>query len=528
MILNQRAKHQPIEGIIERITIGYARVSTAEQAYKIALSTQVYRLRNAGAVKVYADIASRTKDNRAGIAEIINLVESGVIGKVLITRLDRITSSPGLFERLSAVLQKHNVELEALDEHVDIYSPDGEFSAGLQVYFSRREVRTIQMRVKKAIEAGRERNKASNKAPWGYRSVNGHYELDHTPMLCLLSDRPPNGEEFSGRTKAQLGRDVVDLFFSGGSLYEAVRLINSKYGIEKFKTDREVKLRSQVLVFDDDLVEFKPTTNKRSGVFRWSTWGIKAYLSNPVLCGHTPYHVYKSKGTDGSRRRLPKSEWDIRFNTHSNQTIMTDLEQQRVEEILSGNQKIGNWSGKKSRVFPLTGIIACGVCGRTMKCEGLKEKNGRRFIYYQCKNSKEKACPNKLMVRLDKAEQSAIEKLVDRAAAITAIAQTPDSYVESPELIQLKNQLIGLEKLGNNPAIEAAKIELRQQIESLKYKQEQIVFTNSVNRDLLLRTFSDRLFWECISDEDKRLCYQNLVERVVVRDGVVEKVELRV
>lgn len=59
------------------LTIGYARVSTQEQAYLTALDHQVFRLLAAGASKVYADVASRTKDDRYSLLEIMRLVEAG-------------------------------------------------------------------------------------------------------------------------------------------------------------------------------------------------------------------------------------------------------------------------------------------------------------------------------------------------------------------------------------------------------------------------------------------------------------------
>ena len=120
------------------------------QAYQKALQDQVYRLKAAGAEKVVADVASRTKDDRMGIQEVLRLAEAGELSKVLVTRLDRLTASPGLFEKLSETLQRQCVQLVALDENIDIHSVDGEFAAGLQIYFGRREVKTIRLRVLKA------------------------------------------------------------------------------------------------------------------------------------------------------------------------------------------------------------------------------------------------------------------------------------------------------------------------------------------------------------------------------------------
>lgn len=512
------------------VAIGYARVSTAEQTYQFALTQQVYRLRQAGADKVYADIASRTRDNRAGLAEILGAIARREIKKVLITRLDRLTSSPGLFEQISKVCQEYGVVLTALDEAVDLGSLDGELMAGLSVYLARREVRMIQMRVRKSNQVARENNRASSKAPWGFKSVNGKYELDHTPYLCLLSDRPlDKNEEFRGRTKAELGRDIIDLFFQSGSLYEVTRQIHSKYGIQKFRTEREACNKPEVLVFEDDVVEFKPSSSKRAGVFRWTPGGIRIYLLNPVLCGHTPYHTHNNKEKDGNRNRLPIERWDIRRDTHPDQAIMTDVQVQKIKEILAVNDRVGRWSGEKALAYPLTGIIACGGCGRSMKCEGIKTTSGNRFVYYQCKNYQEKACDQKRMARLDIVETRVIAALIARAAAIAEYASTPPpQQTESAQLQQLRSQLAGLEQLGQNPAIEAAKNDVRSQIgvELAKSQAKEVI--DIATQELLLKTFTDPEYWQQLSDADKRQIYRDLVGRVIVRDGQVEKVELRV
>lgn len=499
--------------------IGYARVSTADQAYQFALAQQVFRLRQAGATKVYADIASRSKDNRAALMEVMRLAATGRIKKVLVTRLDRLTSSPGLFERISEVFTLHNVILAALDETVDVHSVDGEFSAGLSVWFARREIRTISLRQKKAKEVGRQKNRASSSVPWGYRNIDGRYELDHTPYLCLLSDRPHKDVVSPGRTKAQLGRDIVDLFFEGGSLSQAARLVHMKYGIYKFNKAREE--RSSILVFDDDLVEFKPRINKRAGIFRWSPDGIRVYLLNPVLCGSTPYNTHSLK----TKNRLPVSQWDVRYNTHPDQTLITHEEKQRIEKMMAWNGRGGRWGNGKT--YPMTGLIVCSECGRGMKAQG-KISGEFPILYYQCKNYVQRACPNRRMARLDSVEQAVTASLVQRAGSIAEYASTPPEYVEPEELQQLRSTLGRLEQLGHNSAIEAAKNDLRSQIQALEVKSKTENVVDEELRELLLDTFSDPEYWKELADDAKRQIYRDLVKLVAIRDGQVESVELRV
>lgn len=499
----------------QTLVLGYDRVSTSEQAYQQALVRHAARLSAAGATRIYADIASRTIDDRSGLMQLMADIRSGCVKKVLVVRIDRLTSSPGLFELITSELKKYRVILEFLDEDIDLHSVDGEFLAGLKVLLARREVRMGGLRVNSSREPDRQKNRANFCAPWGYKYNQGRYELDHTPYLCLLEERPLDNEVSPGRTKAELGRDVVELFFQGKTLSATLKLIHQKYGIQKFA---KPTISNDFYVFEGSL-EFKSLEWKRAGIFRWSRDGIGKYLKNPVLCGHTVYGAYKDK------LRQSESKWDIRHNTHTNARLLTDAEKREIESMLATNQSLGGWG--VAATLPLTGLLFCGECGRKLKCKGISE-SGRR--YYQCKNYMERACTARHTIRMDKAESALAEVLIERAAAITQYASTPPEYVEPPELQQLRSQLAGLEALGHNPAFETAKNDLRSQIAALVERSKTKNVVDVELQQLLTDSFSDPEYWnwDKLTSDHKRQIYRDLVRRVVVRDGQVVSVELKV
>lgn len=497
---------------------GYARVSTEDQAYSQALQQQVYRLKTAGAEKIYADVASRTKDDRQGLLEIVSQAREG--DTVLVTRLDRVTSSPGLFESISKKFQENRILLLALDENVDIHSVDGEFAAGLQIYFSKREVGTIRLRVRKAKEVSREKGRASSTAPWGYKPVNGKYQLDHAPFLCLLS----NQQEM---TKADLGRDIIALFFETGSTSACVKILHQKYGIQKFKQVVETKKSFYLFEQDDPIVIERPKNTKTGrDRFSWSRDGIRVYLTNPVLRGHTPYLIHKTS-KEGKRSRAPQDKWDIRYDTHKEEKLVSDDQWHQIQQILETNRKLGGW-GSHSNTYPLTGLLVCGKCGRGMKCQGSQRARGRKNIYYQCKNYVERSCDAKTMIPESLAEQVVIEALTRRAEAIVNEIDSLREIVEPPELKELRVQLAGLERLGFNQIIEEAKQKVRRQIENLTYQLQESAVIESNNRELLLEVIGTIDFWQKLGADQKRRCYQTLVKKAVVRDGKVEQVILKV
>ena len=68
-------------------TLGYARVSTPDQC----LSAQRNRLLEAGAIRVFTDVASGKRSDRPGLAELIDHARPG--DRLCVTRLDRLGRS---------------------------------------------------------------------------------------------------------------------------------------------------------------------------------------------------------------------------------------------------------------------------------------------------------------------------------------------------------------------------------------------------------------------------------------------------
>ncbi|ALF55720.1 hypothetical protein ACX27_27310 [Nostoc piscinale CENA21] len=129
---------------------------------------------------------------------------------------------------------------------------------------------------------------------------------------------------------------------------------------------------------------------------------------------------------------------------------------------------------------------------------------------------------------MHKIEDAVIAELVKAASKIADLAQEPEIEIESIEVRELRQQLSGLSLLGSNPAIEKAKKDIENQIEGLKIQQKTHNSKSEGNRDLLLWAFSDASCWRDTENEQKIVVYKSLVERIVIRDGVVESITLKV
>jgi site-specific DNA recombinase len=159
------------------ISWGYARISTEEQNLDAdALGKQIQRLQNAGCIKIYYDIKSRSTESRDGLNQLISDLKNSAIGEVhslKFTRIDRIGSSSRLFYNLLEVLKSKKITLISLEQGIDAESMGGELTIDLLLAASKFEIKMLSHRVKSERDYRRTQRKANNLAPFGF-SVNSH------------------------------------------------------------------------------------------------------------------------------------------------------------------------------------------------------------------------------------------------------------------------------------------------------------------------------------------------------------------
>ncbi|WP_375470160.1 recombinase family protein [uncultured Nostoc sp.] len=295
-----------IEEYMEQLDIGYARVSSREQAEDTnALEQQIARLKDAGAKHILTDIEKGKKDDRTQYQELMRLVEAGKIRTVFITRIDRITRSLPTLRKIVDVLQKYDVNLVILDQKMDLSTPQGKLMLNMLGVLAEWEVDLLSERIKRGKEHQRKQVWANGSCPFGLVVIDHQYFLDLTPFLCLLTDRPENYRDFYSismdeeaiqhlphRTIAEIARDCIEIFLEVRGITPAIKKIFEKYGVCKTKAK----------------------SNGTDKVLHWTKRGLSVWLQNPILNGHTCYGR-DERTADGKRRLKPREEWQITYNT---------------------------------------------------------------------------------------------------------------------------------------------------------------------------------------------------------------------
>ena len=152
-------------------TLGYARVSTPDQC----LAAQRIRLLEAGAIRVFTDVASGKRSDRPGLAELIDHARPG--DRLCVTRLDRLGRS--LRELLETVdgLKAGGIHLVSLEERLDTSSAAGELVFHVFGAIAHFERRLISERTRDGIAAARQRGRSPGRPALNPETVSATKKL---------------------------------------------------------------------------------------------------------------------------------------------------------------------------------------------------------------------------------------------------------------------------------------------------------------------------------------------------------------
>jgi DNA invertase Pin-like site-specific DNA recombinase len=452
--------------------IGYVRVSTREQDEGNALEQQTSRVEKAGAVLIFSDVESGRSEKRKEFNKMLALCKQGKINEIIVTRIDRLGRSVVGIHKAIATFEQHKVKLTILDAPVDPSSPFGWFSINQMAGLAEFESRLLSNRIKNGLIYFREQKKASSRPPFGYCRVNEKYEPDMNLHL--------------EKSKWAIASEFIEYFLSESTTLRST----SQYILKTFDIS-------------------------------WTAAGLRYWLLNPVLQGHTVY---------GVKNNLSNPEnWDIYENTHEPLIDKNKLKliQKKLEE---NRHKYSYGNGKKgSELLPLAGQIICGDCGYKCFCKKSKyltyrirckkhENLGKDF----CKNSNSTYLPDVI-----KAIDSALierYKEIQKYIADSLEAKQQDSL----DVLERTEQLKMLKSLPKNSIIQNAIDQTILEIQILKQEEITVKQVNNELFDILSSSFSNICYWSEIDWKDKRSIYKELVAYVKVLNGEILEIKLRV
>lgn len=470
---------------MQRLVVGYCRVSTQQQ------QTDGHALeRYIGALILYGipenlvfwDVESGASENRKGLNEVITLVKSGTVARVVIPNFDRLTRSPGQWEQLRELFFKHDTILKSLEDgELDLHSPDGKLMGRMKAAFAAQVRDRIQAHSKQGHAKHRER-----KEP--YKPIFGYVKIDGT--LRPNNDLYPE----SDKSYFEVARSLVDLFLTHKTIGGTITEFRKIYWCPSASYYGKVHLKPPL------------------------THSLKRWLENAILRGRIQYLSYN--------RKTP-----LLIVEGKHKPLMTEDEWLTIKAVFEDNlvRKKGVSTDKMVNVF--SGIARCKNCSGLMTLRAnFKRKDGSYGYALSCRRARERdpRCSPEFAqykgATLDKIERKVRDALLTHAKTlideVVDLSEAPQQT--SPEMEALIKSIEKLESFDDpdlQEVIEKKRTQLFLLQESQKMKTVESTEREKRFQDLTLLTVE---IWESMSVHERNLLYNDLIEVIWCNRGVID------
>jgi DNA invertase Pin-like site-specific DNA recombinase len=459
--------------------VGYCRVSNKEQAVdQNALKQQIARIESQNIQRLYVDIESGRTEKRKEYQRLLADIEKGEVTELVITRMDRLIRNLLKQLNLISIFEEKKIKLIVLDQHVDLTTASGKLTTNILGAFSQNYSDDLSERIKHGFSYQRKMKKV-NRISFGYKIVDTKIELDLDPFVCTIADK----KEYS---RYDIARLIICFFLGEKSFGRCLKKLNAYFGLSK--------LNSQSL--------------KHHKSLHFSSAGLKIIITHPTWRGHIVY-FHKDKTRPAT----------YHFNNHT--PILTNTEYTEIQHIITHNKKVRGFGVSSKNIF--TGYVVCQNCGSTMSAMATRT-NIAYNQYYHCQQVYLNVCSVRKCIRIEKITAALFSCLQSKYHELITLTHAPIENTKSKETNSLLLQIESLELLPKNSAIDKAIEEIRSQISKLEYLRND---TTQQDEDYLKALFSSTSFWETLLPHQLKEIVHKLVDKILILDGDVIEIQLK-
>ena len=397
----------------EAVTGLYLRV-TAEESIKADLSIpnqrrrglEISTERNWSPVKVYQEPRHVGGDEppakRPALAALLADIEAGRVKRVLVRHDDRLWRSTEVQDIILNALRRNTVELWTFAGQREHRSAGGRFAI---------KVLGAAAELEKGLTSERIREMKRGKAHAG-RLGGGPPSFGYTSQSRYKLELRRQGviEDEAHRLACEKYPVAKTWYLDEGEA-EVVRLI--------FKLYLEERLGSRRIS-----QELNRRGHRRRRGYLWSAVKVGKIVNNPAVAGLTTYDE------DAYAKGLPSKAARFRQNLYPGQhpaIIPAERwhEAQRIKTEVNA-RRVRTKGNSQGRVYPLTGVLRCGVCGSPMSG---RSSGTQRSPYYVCSRRKHYgvtdgcAGPSMHMRWADEAVLDYLDKIFETPESLRAITE---------------------------------------------------------------------------------------------------------
>ena len=368
------------------------------------------------------DGISGTRFDRPGFLAMMKEVESGKVGTILIKDMSRMGRDYLKVGQYMELLRQKNVRLIAVNENVDSFREDDDFTPFRNI-MNEWYARDTSKKIKSTFKAkGKSGKHVASTTPYGY-----------------LKDKDDPNVWIVDEEAAVVVRRIFHMTMDGYGPYQIARAL---------KEDK-VEIPA-VHMAKKDAGLWKGRVEEIKDPYGWGSSTVAGILKKREYLGHTVNFKTRKHFKDKKSHYVSEDNWTVFENTQ--EAIIDQETFDNVQRIRSNVRRYPDGWGE---AHPLTGLMYCADCGSKMYVH--RVNNGKRVPQYTCSAYSKvpvgTLCPTQhrinadIVMELIKDLLKAIAEYshLNREEFIETVKTTQNSQ-QSSEIVRLKNRIAEAKK----------------------------------------------------------------------------------
>ncbi|XVG99281.1 DUF4368 domain-containing protein [Eubacteriales bacterium KG127] len=301
------------------------------------------------------DGISGTQFDRPGFMEMMNGVNTGNIGCIIVKDMSRLGRDYLKVGQCMEILRQKGVRLIAINDNVDSFYREDDFTPFRNImneWYARDTSRKIQSTFRSKGESGKH---TASTPPYGY-----------------IKDEKDKDKWIVDEKAAQIVRRIFNLTMDGAGPYKIAKILEAdKIDIPAYHQQKMGYGLHQSKNFEYP--------------YRWCSSTIASILKKKEYLGHTVNLKTRKHFKDKKSKYVSEDKWLIFENTHE-----AIIDQEIFDNVQRIRGNVKRYPDGWGEYHPLTGLMYCADCGSKMYVH--RTNNYKNIPYYVCSNYKKVPC----------------------------------------------------------------------------------------------------------------------------------------
>ncbi|WP_392434793.1 DUF4368 domain-containing protein [Finegoldia magna] len=293
------------------------------------------------------DGISGTQFDRPGFMEMMNGVNTGNIGCIIVKDMSRLGRDYLKVGQCMEILRQKGVRLIAINDNVDSFYREDDFTPFRNImneWYARDTSRKIQSTFRSKGESGKH---TASTPPYGY-----------------IKDEKDKDKWVVDEKAAEIVRRIFNLTMDGAGPYKIAKILEA----DKIDIPAYHQKKLGYGLHQSKNFEYP---------YRWCSSTIASILKKKEYLGHTVNFKTRKHFKDKKSKYVSEDNWLIFENTHE-----AIIDQETFDNVQRIRGNVKRYPDGWGEYHPLTGLMYCADCGSKMYVH--RTSNYKNIPYYNC------------------------------------------------------------------------------------------------------------------------------------------------